>query len=255
MKITIAYFSATNTTKSIVTEIAHSLSDEMRLFNVTSHSLDETVLIPANELLLIGMPVYGGRIPSIAVDSLKRFKGAHTPVILVAVYGNREFEDAFVEMQDIVETNGFFVLAAGAFIAQHSIFPHTANGRPDSADHVKIKEFAKLCSDAFDKGFSKKTESISLPGNRPYKIPGNIPLKVKTNSNCTECHTCIQICPVQAIPKDNPYSTDYEKCIHCGRCISNCSVHARHYEGILYRVAGALFGWKNRKRKEPQFFF
>lgn len=201
------------------------------------------------------MPVYGGRIPSVAIRSLKKFKGSHTPVILVAVYGNREYEDAFVEMQDIVETNGFFVLAAGAFIAQHSIFPNTAALRPDSSDHKKIREFADKCKNLLQQGVSAHMRSISLPGNRPYKTPGNIPLKVITDETCTECNTCIRLCPVQAIPADNPRVTNYETCIHCGRCIYSCAQHARHYGGLLYKVAGAVFGWKNRKRKEPEFFF
>ena len=255
MKIITAYFSGTNTTKTIVTEIAKVLSTDIRNFNLTNKPLTDDVHLASDEALLVGMPVYGGRIPTIAVDSLKHLKGSHTPVILVAVYGNREFEDALVEMQDLFEENGFFVLAAGTFIAQHSVFPHTAQGRPDAADHVKITEFANRCKDLIEAGFSEEAKSVSLPGNRPYKIPGNIPLKVKVSSKCTECKACVQACPVKAIPENNPHLTDYDKCIHCGRCIYICSSHARHYGGLLYKVAGFAFGRKNKVRKEPLFFF
>ena len=255
MKISAAFFSATQTTKTIVTEFVKNLAPSPVIYNLTCHPLTHDVLIPSGELLVVGMPVYGGRIPQVAVEALNRFKGEHTPAILVAVYGNREYEDAFVEMQDILETNGFFVCAAAAFIAQHSIFPHTAQGRPDQADFAKIHKFAHQCLQLVGHGFSPENKSIALPGNRPYKTPGKIPLKMVTSAACTACGACVKACPVQAIPSDHPQVTDYEKCIHCGHCSYVCTSHARHYSGMLYKVAGAVFGWKNRKRKEPEFFF
>ena len=255
LKIYTAFFSATRTTKTVVTAIAQGLTTEVETYDLTSKPLRDDIHIPSDELLLVGMPVYAGRIPALTVSSLRRFKGSHTPVILVAVYGNREYDDVFVEMQDIFEANGFFVLAAGAFIAQHSIFPRTAQGRPDASDLVLIHDFASRCKTRFEQGYTPLTQSVSLPGNRPYKKPGNIPLKVTTGSQCTACRACVQVCPVGAIPADNPHITDYDKCIHCGRCMTVCAAHARHYGGLLYKVAGAVFGWKNRKRKEPQFFF
>ena len=255
MKIYTTYFSATNTTKTIISELVKVMDTDIREFNVTGRTLVEDVQLQHDDLLLVGMPVYAGRIPGVAVESLKRFKGMHTPAVLVAVYGNREVDDALVEMQDIVEANGFFVMAAASFIAQHSIFPHTAKGRPDASDRVKVREFGLRCKELAESGFSEEVRSVALPGNRPYKVPGTIPLKVVTDASCVECGACARVCPVGAIATDNLRATDYDKCIHCGRCIYVCREHARKYRGLLYKVAGAAFGWKNRKRKEPEFFF
>ena len=254
MKIYNAFFSATNTTKTVTTEIATQMSQEVHHFNLTNQALQATVQIPSDALLLVGMPVYGGRIPQVAAASLAQFQGQQTPAILVAVYGNREYEDALVEMQDILEANGFYILAAGTFIAQHSIFPRTAQGRPDAADHLQIKDFAQRCVEKWKSIDGQKPQQLCLPGNRPYKTPGKIPLQMVTDARCTACGACARMCPVGAIPADRPQFTDPEKCIHCGRCQLVCSAHARHYKGLLYTVAGAVFGWKNRKRKEPEFF-
>jgi len=89
----------------------------------------------ARDLAIIGVPVYAGRVPEIAAHRLKEIKGAGTPAVVVAVYGNREFEDALVEMRDIAIAQGFEVVAAGAFIAEHSFSTDElpiAAGRPDS---------------------------------------------------------------------------------------------------------------------------
>ena len=54
-----------------------------------------------DDLVLFGVPVYGGRIPSPAVQTLRRMQGSRTPAVLVAAYGNREYDDALLELADI----------------------------------------------------------------------------------------------------------------------------------------------------------
>lgn len=65
---------------------------------------------------------------------LAHLKGHGNPAIAVAVYGNRDYDDALVELQDLLEENGFCVIAGAAFVAQHSIFTKVAAGRPDEDD-------------------------------------------------------------------------------------------------------------------------
>ena len=46
-------------------------------------------------------------------------------------------------MQEVLESNGFKVIAAGAFIANHSIMRRVAAGRPDEKDIEIINKFGK----------------------------------------------------------------------------------------------------------------
>ena len=255
MKIYMAYFSATNTTRKIVDSVARFLSTDVRGFNLTNGPLREQVLVGPDEVLLVGLPVYAGRVPVPVLDSLKQFKGDHTPVILVGVYGNRAYDDMFVELQDLFEDRGFFVMGAAAFIAQHSLFPHAAKGRPDASDMKIVEEFASQCKFLLEKGFKKDEKSVALPGKRPYKVPGSIPLVIRTSGKCTGCGTCIKACPVGAISPSDPHVTDYDRCIHCARCVNICPEHARHFGGKMYYLASLKFAWKYHERKEPELFF
>lgn len=47
------------------------------------------------------MPVYAGRVPALTVERLKGIKTSGVKCVIVAVYGNRAYEDALVEMQDV----------------------------------------------------------------------------------------------------------------------------------------------------------
>jgi len=254
MEINLVYFSATYTTKKIIKMIAGYMGDIANEYDITQSAPDDDIPFSEDSLLIVGMPVYAGRIPAKTIEALNRFKGNGTPAILVCVYGNRDYDDALLELKDTVEPNGFRVISAGVFIAQHSIFPKVGEARPDAKDIDVIKDFADKSADILSSATVKSMPDISVKGNRPYKIPGKIPLKPKGNKHCDDCGTCVKLCPVFAIDENNPRKTNKKICISCGRCIVVCPQKARSFGGLLYKIAGSGFVKANSARKEPEFF-
>lgn len=62
------------------------------------------------------------------------------------MYGNREYEDALLELNNIVVEAGFQPVAGGAFIDEHSFENDStpiAKGRPDIKDLQKATEFGR----------------------------------------------------------------------------------------------------------------
>ena len=254
--INLVYFSATYTTRKIARLIAREFTGEKKEYDITPASPDHPVILGKDDLLIAGMPVYAGRIPISAFHALNQFKGKNTPAIIICVYGNRDYDDALLELKEIVESNGFLVISAGAFIAQHSIFPEAGANRPDEKDTLLIKEFANTSSKILlNLKDTSLPEAISVKGNNPYKIPGKIPFQPKGSKKCNECGSCVKLCPVEAIPKDNPRKTDKEKCISCGRCIVVCPQNARNFRGLLYKVVAKKFINTYSTRKEPETMF
>lgn len=184
---------------------------------------------------------------------LGQFKGANTPAVAVVVYGNREYDDALLELTEILKAQGFIVVAAAAFVAQHSIFPAVAQGRPDQKDRELIKAFGARCKIAFAE-FSGD-ENITVKGTSPYCKAAAIPIRSSGDSSCTACGTCVKICPTGAIAGENPRKTDKSRCISCTACIAACPQNARNFRGPLYAIAGKDFSKKNSVRKEPEVFF
>lgn len=132
--MTSIFFSPRGTTKKTARAILGH-QEKVLERDLLGRPLTEEWTLPAGEPVLVSMPVYAGRIPGICREMLlAHLKGHGNPAIAVAVYGNRDYDDALVELQDLLEENGFCVIAGAAFVAQHSIFTKVAAGRPDEDD-------------------------------------------------------------------------------------------------------------------------
>lgn len=256
-EIHLVYFSATFTTRTVVRKLADSWGVPVVEHDITSAQSSGNIYIDKEgTLLIIGMPVYAGRIPALAAETLRQIKGNGTPAIAVCVYGNRDYDDALLELKDLIEAQGFVTIAAAAFVAQHSIFPAVGAGRPDEADLLKIAQFGEECKAKLE----ASEQPVPLPataikGNRPYKVPSTVMLHPAGKPDlCNRCGTCVEQCPTAAIPADDPCRTDDRKCISCGRCIAICPRQSRGYTGAIYEGASAKFTQAFSARKEPECF-
>lgn len=179
--------------------------------------------ISQSDLVLIAMPVFVGRVPALAVERLKGIKSSGAKCVVVAVYGNRAYDDALLEMQDVATVMGFQVIAAIGAVAEHSIIRKYGKGRPDANDVQTLQRFA---ADIMRKVAEGNNSMPKVPGNRPYKQGGKVP-QPKAGRKCTGCGICAKYCPADAISTANPKAVDTQKCISCMKCISVCPKGAR----------------------------
>lgn len=246
-------FSPSGTSAKIAGILTDTLGKKTTTYDITVQDTDLSPLGNKERLAIFTVPVYAGRIPAIAAERLKRAYGNRQKAVAIVVYGNRDYDDALAELCDILESRQFDVIAAGAFIAQHCIFPKVASGRPDAGDIDKISEFAALVRQKIENGTSLDIKTVK--GNRPYKKAARVPLHPTADKkHCNRCGICARNCPTGAIDITDPTKTDGTQCITCCRCINICPQSARSFGGILYRVAGFKFVRDNSRRLEPEWF-
>lgn len=242
-KINLVYFSPTGSTKKVLKLMGERWTEEyeatVQEMNLTAKaSENETWHFAEKELVFIGVPSFGGRVPATAAERLNHMRGSNTPAVLVTTYGNRAYEDTLLELRDIVRKNGFVVVAAAAVVTEHSIFHEIASGRPNIEDRGELWHFAgkiqKTLSGIED---IRSGVTLSLPGNRPYKEYKGILLKPEAGKQCTRCGICARECPVGAISEENPLKMDAERCISCMRCVHVCPQHSRTAGGLVYAMA------------------
>ena len=216
----IAHFSPTGGTKKVADAIAAGFNIPVVEMDLTK--ADSAVALGENDALMAVLPVYAGRVPQISLERLAALRGNGQKAVAVVVYGNREYDDALLETKDALEANGFFVVAAAAFIAEHSIVRSIATSRPDAEDEVLCRQFAvDVMAKADD------AAPVQVPGNTPYKERKPSAFHPAANENCVQCGACAQQCPVGAILLDDPSRTDNDLCINCMRCVEACPVNSR----------------------------
>lgn len=249
-KVMKIYFSPSGTTKKVVEQIAGNFTDEKETYDLLNFNSDKE--FSADDIAIVGMPVFAGRIPKSGRKRLAKFKGDNTPAIAVVNYGNAHVTDSLLETVELLKDNGFNVVAAASTVSHHSIFDGVAQGRPDSADIEKINDFAKKCIEKIESGETLKSE---IPGNKPYVDYKQLPFVVGCDETlCAFCYDCVSICPENAIPDDDPVDTDLDLCSRCTACIHICPEDARMFTGDAFEAKKPEFEEANSERKEPEFY-
>ena len=253
------YFSATGTTEKVVTCIAdHLASGRAKRYDFTLPQVrEQEIRFSEGDVVVFGVPVYAGRVPNVLLKYLNRVEGGGARAVPVVVYGNRNYDDALIELAGILEKDGFRNIAAGAFIGEHSFSRILGAGRPDAQDLAIAQDFAKKID------LQRKT-SVHVKGNNPlrgyyqprdrYGNSINI-LKVKplTSDACIGCGLCARVCPMGSIsPEDVKIFTGI--CIKCGSCVKKCPVGAKYYDDAGYEYHKTELEEMYERRAEPEVF-
>ena len=105
--------------------------------------LNGTPRFSPEDICLIAVPCFGGRVPEIALERLAQTQGGGARAILLSVYGNRSDEDTLFELKGAAMRAGYVPMAAVRAVAQHSIVPAIAAGRPDEEDARRLAQFGR----------------------------------------------------------------------------------------------------------------
>ena len=242
-------FSATGRTEKCADAFC-SVSDNVDKIDLSVKDF-ENITLSADDFCLVAMPVYGGRVPGCAVDNMAKINANGAKAVIMAVYGNRAYDNALAEIKAVCEKQGFTVIAGCAAIAQHSMLPQVAENRPDEKDIVFLKEFALNTKEKADSG---NFTLLSVPGKAPDKPASSMPVHPKANDSCIKCGLCADRCPAGAIDRNNPLITDKSECITCMRCVEICPQNARVLLPGVMKLANPLMKKVWGKYKEIEFF-
>ena len=256
----LVYFSPTGTTKSVVQAVARGLNQlpaeqfDLTLPEARNRYLETT----ENDLIVAAVPVYMGRVPALLNGWLSSMKACNTPAVCIVVYGNRVYDDALLELKNILKERGCIPLAGAAFIGEHSFSgakTPIAVARPDANDLVHAEAFGRSIYEILP-GFTADYY-LDVPGVFPYRgitELWNVDF-IKVSEACTQCGHCAEICPVDAVNHRDSHRIDEKKCITCCACIKNCPQNARSMKPGLVKNAAERLSTLYSERKEPACFF
>lgn len=250
MTIINIFFSPSGTSKKVAEIISGNFSQEKENCDLLHFQSEKE--LSNDDIAVVVMPVFAGRLPKTACERLSKIKGNDAKSIAVVNYGNAHVSDALLELVDVLSDNDFNVVAAASTVSHHSIFDGVAVGRPDDEDISKINDFAVKCIDKIESNESLKAD---IPGNRPYTDYKQLPFTISCDESvCAFCYDCVNVCPENAIPDDDPVATNLDICSRCTACISICPEDARSFTGDAFEAKKVDFEKANSERKEPEFY-
>ncbi len=255
-KVHSLFFSPTLTTRKVVEAIAQSIAGILELpvnaIDVTTPAQRvEQIGFTANDIVVFGVPVYIGRVPNLIKEYFTTIKGNGAIGVPVVVYGHRAYDDALLELKDIMESNDFRCIAAAAFLGEHSFSTTLGGGRPDAKDFQVADDFAKQIVAKLDNLKACVGESairafpkLEVPGNYPYKFfkatdSNNKGIDIRKTKpltdleKCNGCGICANLCPMGSInPADCTEVSGI--CIKCCACIKRCPAGAKYFTDPTY---------------------
>lgn len=276
------YFSATQTTakivKAVASSVANALSQTVVIHDITSPKqrweaglVDTTngetpspLSFSPTDIVIFGVPVYIGRVPNLMKPFFTKIRGNGAIGIPIVVYGHRHYDDALLELRDLMREDGFCCqVAAAAFVGEHSFSRTLGAQRPDSEDLQKAAQFGQDIAVAITK---RQFGELSLPGTSPYRFfaavddegrPFDI-RKVKPETRqdlCDGCAYCAEICPMGSINASNPAEI-IGICIKCNACVKRCPHSAKYFDDARYLEHLAILERKfTQPRKDVEVWF
>lgn len=256
-------FSPTGTTKAIIQGIARGINQNtVELIDITKpNARKQQLQTSENELLVVAVPVYMGRVPALLIEWLHAIKARNTPTVCIVVYGNRVYDDALLELKDILIKCGCIPIACGAYIGEHSFSSSKtpiAVARPDTSDLNHAELFGRKINEKLLSISSiDHISDIKVPGEYPYRGDTKLWIVdfIAISNKCSQCGVCAKECPVGAIDLQNSSLLDTEKCILCCACIKCCPKNVRMMKTGIVKDASIRLIEMCKGRKEPVFFF
>lgn len=266
-EINLVYFSPTQTSRKVAEAVAQGIGIEK--INVYDATHSEICFNAAgNSLTIVAVPVYGGHMPITARKRIQNIAADRTPVVPIAVYGNRAYEDALKELSGMLEKCGFITVAAATFIGEHSYSTKDnpiAMGRPDRQDFEFAVDFGRKVSQKLSELENPVAGRIDVrkirkPFQPLFPLLGFIYNVIKLRRSgrpmpqapvtdkdlCTHCGVCVNSCPVAAIERGREDTTNSSACIRCCACVKRCPHGARHFETPFAELLSRYFSYRKK---------
>ena len=237
-KIAIAYFSATNVTRTYAEKMAAEIkaqNHEASLLDITSFaSREEKLPIQEFDFFIFGFPVFVSFAPKVINQWIPTLNAEGKRAAQFFTYGARTAGYSHYHTKRLLEEEaGFKVMLSAEFLGRHSnnlagwqIIPE----RPDEQDFSVAKEYIRVALERF---LSKRlpayqlqkpfeyTQAIKKLAEAKPSIERGWSHPIRITEECSMCRECETECPTSAFDADLGESAP-DKCIECMRCVYIC---------------------------------
>lgn len=242
MKVLVIYFSQTGGTEKIANTICQGILETGNDCELVQMKDALTKNLASYDLIGIGCPTFYYREPLNVQNFIRQVDDAQGKHCFIFCTHGSSKGNTFYYLKEDLNQKGFVVIGAFDSYSESSLqfYPkpmHTAK-HPDAIELDEAKKFGiGICtlSSRIHQGESNLIPAIELIENtwwaRDSKLMTRDVLRKMTpvlkinTEKCTQCLTCQENCPVDAIDIANQ-EIQKEGCIFCWFCEKSCPEHA-----------------------------
>lgn len=245
-------FSPTGGTKKAADAVAHAIAPTVVHVDLTDPNVDCAAFkFESNDVAVVAMPCFSGRIPAVALDRFERARGANAPCVVVCAYGNRAFGNSLREMADSATRAGFVVKAGVSAVTQNSVAPEYGTGHPNASDIERLASFGARIAESLSS--EQPLDCTPLPGTSPRNRASAPPMVPRYHGDCRRCGLCAAACPTKAIDARTLHA-DGKRCCACMRCVAQCPDDARAANPLLLKLVALAIRPQATKHKECELY-
>lgn len=169
------YFSGTGTTKKTVDRIAHRLAEALgtdcEVYDYTLPAARRQELtIPSGDVAVVGCPTYAGRVPNLLMPYLRDMvHGEGALAVPVVLFGNRNYDDALMELSQLLTADGFPAWPGPSWGTQ--LFPYLRRGSAQWGGCGEMDAFAEHVAAKLVAGDTAPVTVGGCDPIRPYYTP------------------------------------------------------------------------------------
>ena len=133
------------------------------------------IKVDEETVVVIGMPVYVGKIPLPAAEALRKIAGNGAMTITSVSYGGRSYGNALYELKSLAEDCGFRPIGAGAFLISRMARRGGTHGYAMAPDAEAMSEFSKAAAAKIRRLAGCEIEELKIKP-APLEVSGRMPV-------------------------------------------------------------------------------
>lgn len=133
------------------------------------------VTIDDETIIVVGMPVYVGKIPLPAAVAVRNLSGNGAMSIAAVSYGGRSYGNALYELKSLMEDLDFRLIGAGAFLISYMTVRGNARRTVPAIDADSMNEFGTAVSEKIKRLAGCEIEELRIKP-APVEVNGKLPV-------------------------------------------------------------------------------